>query len=236
MLPSEASVESLPRDVIAAVAATLGPGSVLVVPVVGAMLLPVLVPCQPPCRCQPPCWCQARASRGLRCWGAYGARRRSAPTSAWWLLRFAADPGGSRARRRAAVAAADPAAGRATRAALWLLWRRTLGGTAPPLPALWRLLLRRRTLGGTACPAVVVAAAALGGPRAPLWRLLLRRRRGRLRSSPTLSLLLRWRSSAVLALRMGGRRRADERQKRGQPYRPPMPARSQTFASVHDST
>jgi hypothetical protein len=198
MLPSEASVEAIPRDVPAAVAATLRPGSVLVLPVVGAMPLPVLVPL--PATLTLPAALLVPGPRVARAPLLHGvrARRGSAPRlPALGLLHLL----------RLTLGRTAPALLLSALGLLHLL-RLTLRRTAPALwlPVLGLLHLRWLTLGR--------AAPALSLP-ALLWRMLLWWRRRRLLPAPSLPALLRWRSATVLVLRGGRGRRANDRQQRG---------------------
>jgi hypothetical protein len=208
MLSAEVSLESARRDVGAAVATALPPGSVLVLPLVGAMLLPVLVPL--PATLALPATLLvpgSRVARVARLGSVCAGRRRSPPTSVRRLLRL----------RRRTLRIAAP-----VRLALLRLRRGSLRGASPPLRS--RLGLRRGSLRG-ASP-----------PRARL--LSLRgRRRGLLLSRPRSgSALPGRRPPVVIVLRIRGTRRADEHQQRGQPHRlfiRPRRPRSQCFDSAH---
>ena len=209
MLPSEVSVKAIPRDVPAAVTSTLCPGSVLVVPVVGAMLVPVLVPL--PATLSLPAALLVPGPRVARAPLLHGvrARRRSAPRLAalglLHLLRLTLG--------RTAPALWLPALG------LLHLLRLTLRRTAPALwlPALGLLHLRRlaRPTFGRSAPSWSWSWPWPWSWPALLWRMLLWWWRRRLLPAPSLPALLMLRSAMVLVLRGGGGRRANDGQQRG---------------------
>ena len=224
MLRSEASVEAISRDVRAAVASALRPGSVLVLPVVGAMLPPVLVPLPAtltlPAALLVPCARVARAPllHGVR--GRRGAAPRLPALGLLHLLRLTLG--------RTAPALLLSALG------LLHLLRLTLRRTAPALwlPALGLLHLRRLTL-GRAAPALSLPLPTL------LWRMRLWWRRRWLLPAPSLPALLRLRSATVLVLRGGGGRRANDSQQRGRSCQRDTDtcrARSRCVESVHHFT
>lgn len=196
MLPSEVSLESAGRDVVAAVAAALAPGSVLALPLVGAVLLPVLVSL--PATLALPASVLVpgpRVALVTRLGSVCARRWRSAPASLRRLLRLG---------RRTLWTAAP----------VWLallgLRRGSLRGRSPPLPAL--LGLRRRALRG-ASPSLA----------ARLLRLRWRRGGGLLLSRSRSWSALPGRSPVVIVLRIRGSRRADDHQQRGKARRPCIP-------------
>lgn len=150
MLPSEVSVVSALRDVGASVAAPLGPGAVLVLPPLRAMLLPA--PVRLPAPLPTPAALAVPVLRFVPAalLGGILAVRRSAPTSARRLLRL-----GRRTLRRSAPASS------ALR--LLRLRRRAVRCAAPSLPALLRcLMLRRRRASLLASPSLCLSALRIG--------------------------------------------------------------------------